>query len=103
MGDLPGTETLPDGSGGPHASVAGPAVPILAADGRHHLDRVLRLRDGDPLTVDDGAGRWCPALFRAGGEPEMAGDVVIVPAPERTVAVGFAFIRVGLSSWWSRS
>jgi hypothetical protein len=33
----------------------------------------------------------------------MAGDVVTVPAPELTVAVGFALIRVGLSSWWSRS
>ena len=55
------------------------------------------------MTVDDGPGRWCPALFRAGGEPEMAGDVVTVPAPELTVAVGFALIRVGLSSWWSRS
>ncbi len=72
-----------------------PAAPILDADDRYHLDRVLRLRDGDPLTVGDGSGRWCPALFRAGGEPEPAGDVMTVPVPEPTVAAGFALIKGG--------
>lgn len=34
----------------------------------HHLDRVLRLRDGEVVTVADGAGGWCTArIVRAGG------------------------------------
>jgi len=95
VGDLPRTEFLPDGRGGPHVFVADPAAPLLNVDDRHHLARVLRLRDGDPMTVGDGVGRWCPARFRAEGEPEPAGDVVTVPAAESTVAVGFAHIKGG--------
>ena len=45
------------------AAGAGPLVfvddleqPELDDDDRHHLERVLRLRAGDPLMVADGAG-----------------------------------------------
>ena len=31
-------------------------APVLGADDRHHLDRVLRLRPGEVITVADGAG-----------------------------------------------
>jgi 16S rRNA (uracil1498-N3)-methyltransferase len=43
-----------------------------------HLDRVLRLRDGEPVSITDGAGRWRQArLFRSveGIRLEPAGDV----------------------------
>jgi 16S rRNA (uracil1498-N3)-methyltransferase len=69
--------------------------PVLSADDRHHLARVLRLRDGDPLTVCDAAGRWRPARF--GDRLEPSGDVVEVPPPAREVAVGFTLIKSGRS------
>ncbi len=43
-----------------------------------HLDRVLRLRDGEPVSITDGAGRWRQTrLLRgvAGIRLEPAGDV----------------------------
>ena len=83
----------PDGRGGPHAFVADVEDPVLSADDRHHLSRVLRLRDGDALTVCDGAGRWRPTSF--GDRLVASGDVVEVPPPAREVAVGFALIKSG--------
>ena len=87
------TGALPDGQGGPHAYVEDLAEPALADEDRHHLARVLRLRDGDSLTVGDGLGRWRPARF--GSDLRIDGEVVEVPAASRTVAVGFALIKGG--------
>ena len=84
---------LPDGRGGPHAYVEDLDDPVLSAEDRHHLSRVLRLRDGDALTVCDAAGRWRAARFGAGLDP--CGDVVDVPPPSREVSVGFALIKSG--------
>ena len=87
------TGALPDGRGGPHAFVEDVEEPVLSADDRHHLARVLRLRDGDPLTVCDAAGRWRPARF--GDRLEPSGDVVEVLPPAREVAVGFTLAKSG--------
>ena len=87
------TGALPDGQGGPHAYVEDLDEPVLADEDRHHLARVLRLRDGDSLTVGDGLGRWRPARF--GSDLRIDGEVVEVPAASRTVGVGFALIKGG--------
>ena len=87
------TGVPPDGQGGPHAYVEDLDKPALTDEDPHHLARVLRLRDGDSLTVGDGLGRWCPARF--GSNLRIAGEVVAVPPPSRTVAVGFALIKGG--------
>ena len=87
------TGALPDGQGGPHAYVEALAEPALADEDRHHLARVLRLRDGDSLTVGDGLGRWRPARFAS--DLRIDGEVGEVPAASRTVAVGFALIKGG--------
>ena len=87
------TGALPDGQGGPHVYVEDLDEPVLANEDRHHLARVLRLRDGDSLTVGDGLGRWRPARF--GSDLRIDGEVVEVPAASRTVAVGFALIKGG--------
>jgi len=84
---------LPDGRGGPHAFVDDVEDPVLSVDDRHHFSRVLRLRDGDPLTVCDAAGRWRPARF--GDSLEPSGEVVEVAVPVREVAVGFVLIKAG--------
>ena len=84
-----------DARSGPHVLVDEMGAPELASEDRHHLERVLRLRSGDPLTVGDGAGRWRPCRF---GDPvEPVGDVVSVAAPSPELAVGFAVLKGGRS------
>ncbi len=39
----------------------------LPDDVEHHLRRVLRLRDGEPVSVTDGAGHWRMTVARVGG------------------------------------
>ena len=65
--------------------------PVLADDDRHHLERVLRVRRGEPLTIADGHGRWRPA--RLGAEPEPTGRVEEEPAPEPPLTIGFALVK----------
>lgn len=60
-------------------------------DDRHHLERVLRLRDGDGFTLTDGAGSWRPGRFGAIIEP--TGDVHFVERPQPTLTVGFAVVK----------
>ena len=79
----------------PHVLVGDVNAPELAGDDRHHLERVLRLRPRDALTVGDGAGRWRPCRF--GDVIEPVGAVVTVAAPTVEVAVGFAVLKGGRS------
>ncbi len=63
--------------------------PTLATTDRHHLEKVLRLRDGEVVTVADagGSGRWRVCRFASAGlSPE--GEVAVEPllAPELVVA-----------------
>lgn len=83
----------PDGSHGPHVIVESVESPRLDDDDRHHLTRVLRVRDGDPLTVGDGRGAWRPC--RLGAEPEPLDRVFHVPRPDPPVGVAFALIKGG--------
>lgn len=78
---------------GPHVLVVDVDDPELVAADRHHLERVLRIRDGAPLTVGDGAGRWRACIF--GPEVEPVGEVLSVPRPSPTLTVGFALIKGG--------
>ena len=90
---MTGGDPAPDGSHGPHVLVDDVEHPSLAADDRHHLGRVLRLRPGDPLTVGDGAGRWRPCVLR--GEPEPIARVHHVDQPAPELGVAFALIKGG--------
>ncbi len=83
----------PDGRHGPHVLVDDVEHPEPSVDDRHHLDRVLRLRDGDPLTVGDGCGRWRPC--RWGSMVESVGDIESVPPPAPRLSVAFALIKGG--------
>ena len=87
--------TAGDARSGPHVLVADVDAPALVGEDRHHLERVLRLRPGDPLTVGDGAGRWRTCRF--GEEIETVGRVVATAAPSPVVAVGFAVLKGGRS------
>jgi 16S rRNA (uracil1498-N3)-methyltransferase len=76
---------------GPFALVTDVDSPELASDDRHHLQRVLRLRDGDPLVLGDGAGRWRSARFADPLEP--TGTVVSSPREEPAITVAFALVK----------
>ena len=84
-----------DARSGPHVLVADVNTPEPAVEDRHHLERALRLRPGDALTVGDGAGRWRPCRF--GERVEPVGGVVTVAAPRPALAVGFAVLKGGRS------
>jgi len=64
--------------------------PVLADDDLHHLSRVLRLRDGEQVSVCDGAGGWRMTEWR-GGTLLTVGDAVRESAPP---AVTVAFVPV---------
>ena len=86
-------QIFPEAPGGsaPHVFVADIGTPVLTVEDRHHLARVRRVRDGDLLSVTDGAGswRWC----RFGDELEIATDVEFQAAPEPALAVAFALVK----------
>jgi len=65
--------------------------PELAEDDRRHLERSLRLRSGDGLTVADGAGSWRLARFGPTIEPE--GPITSEPVSKRPRVVGFAPVK----------
>jgi 16S rRNA (uracil1498-N3)-methyltransferase len=87
----------PTGREGPLVFVHDVEAPDLADDDRHHLQRALRLRPGDPVVVSDGAGAWRPARF--GDEVEPDGDVVRVPRPEPVLTVGLTPTKGDRPEW----
>ena len=86
-------DPAPDGSRGPHVLVDDVEHPVLSDDDRHHLERVLRIREGDEITVGDGAGKWRPCTL--GAEPEPVDRVYVVAPPDYEVGVAFALIKGG--------
>lgn len=63
-----------------HVFVQSVAAPELSSDDAHHLFRVMRLRDGEPVTVSDGAGQW--RLTHVAGQALVpAGEVLQEPTP----------------------
>jgi 16S rRNA (uracil1498-N3)-methyltransferase len=87
----------PRGSARAHAFVADLDAPELDPADRHHLERVLRLRPGDELTVSDGAGGWRPCRF--GPELEPTADVARDARPAPPVAVAFALVKGERPEW----
>jgi 16S rRNA (uracil1498-N3)-methyltransferase len=77
---------------GPLAFVDDLAAPELGPEEDHHLRRVLRLREGAPLTLGDGRGRWQPAAL-VGDGVEPRGPVEEAPAPMPVLTVGFALVK----------
>jgi 16S rRNA (uracil1498-N3)-methyltransferase len=84
-------------AGKAHAFVSDLAAPELDERDRHHLERVLRLRAGDELTVSDGRGRW--RLCRLGPELDPIGPVNIDAAAEPPVTVAFALVKGDRNEW----
>jgi len=90
---------VPHPEGGPCAGAAHVFVddvghPDLSAEDRHHLERVLRLRSDEKITVGDGAGRWrwC-RLGGSGGPLSPLSGVFTDPRPEPTLTVALALTK----------
>jgi 16S rRNA (uracil1498-N3)-methyltransferase len=77
----------------PHVFVADVAAPVLDDEDRHHLERVLRTRVGEEVTVADGRGGWRVCTFAAGGGLEPVGEVEQRPAPVPAITVAFALTK----------
>lgn len=81
-----------------HALVDDVDVPVLDESAVHHLFRVLRVRDGETVTVTDGAGGWrrCRAVA---GTIEADGDVVREPVRDRATEIAFAIPKQDRPEW----
>ncbi len=88
-----GGDAPPDGSHGPHLLVEDLSWPEISPEDRHHLERVCRVRSGDPATLGDGRGRWMPV--RWGSCPEPVGEIRSVPEPRPRLGVAFALVKGG--------
>lgn len=86
-----GTEPVPSG-GGPLVFVDDLDRPVVADDDHHHLARVRRVRDGDPLVLADGTGRWVRARM-AGVEPVVEGEERRAARPTSPIEVGFGLSK----------
>ena len=80
-----------------HVFVADVGSPVLDPADRHHLERVLRLRPGDEITVSDGAGGW--RLCRLGDPLEPVDAVAADPRPKPPVGVAFGLTKGERPEW----
>lgn len=76
-----------------------PACPSLAAADAHHLERVLRLRRGEPVVATDGRGTWTLCRFLGGRTLEPEGEVRREPPPDAPVTVAFTPVKGERSEW----
>lgn len=74
-----------------HVFVDDVEAPVPSTDDRHHLERVLRLRAGELVTVSDGRGRW--RWVRVGAAFAPLGTVRVDQAPTPALTVGFAVLK----------
>ena len=81
-----------------HVLVDDVAAPVLSDPAWHHVRRVLRLRDGEAVTVTDGAGRWRSCHISSDGvTPED--DVVEEPPIAEPVTVYVAMPKGDRADW----
>lgn len=81
-----------------HTIVDNVENPLLDDDAAHHVFRVLRVADGSPITVTDGAGSWrlCRA---AGGNVRPDGEVSFQARRDPIITVGFAVPKLDRPEW----
>lgn len=81
------------GSPGPHVFVESLTAPSLADEDVAHLERSLRMRPGNPLTLSDAAGSWCTATYRGDGAVEVSGEIEVVAAATSSLTVAFSLVK----------
>jgi 16S rRNA (uracil1498-N3)-methyltransferase len=81
-----------------HVLVADVHDPALDEATIHHLCRVLRLREGEAITVTDGAGSWRGGAFvRDHLEPD--GEANVEPKPEPLLTLATALPKGERAEW----
>jgi 16S rRNA (uracil1498-N3)-methyltransferase len=71
-------------------------------DTEHHLRRVLRLRDGEAVSVTDGAGRWCLATVTLAGSAlrlDVSSPIVLEPMPTGSITIAAAIPKGDRLDW----
>ena len=82
-----------------HVFVESLTAPALEADDARHLERVLRLRVGEPISVSDGRGAWRICRFQTGGGLEPDTEIVTEPAGWPRITIGFALPKADRPEW----
>jgi 16S rRNA (uracil1498-N3)-methyltransferase len=77
----------------PHVFVDDLTTPTLDDGDRHHLERVLRTRVGEEVTVSDGRGGWRRCTFQSGGVLRPEGEIEQRPAPAPPITIAFALTK----------
>ncbi len=80
-----------------HLFVSSVDDPVPSDDDLHHLFRVLRLRDGERVTVSDGAGGWRTTVAAA-GTLVVDGEVQREAAPQQC-AIAAAIPKGDRAEW----
>jgi 16S rRNA (uracil1498-N3)-methyltransferase len=75
----------------------GTALP-LGGDA-HHLETVLRVRPGAPVTVSDGRGRWVSTTYRGGAQLTVESEVHDVPSRPAPLTIAFAPVKGERADW----
>jgi 16S rRNA (uracil1498-N3)-methyltransferase len=81
-----------------HVLVDDVEVPVLTDDAAHHLFRVLRMRDGEPVTVTDGRGAW-RACRTLGSDLEPESEVAAEARRSNTLTVACAIPKQDRPEW----
>jgi 16S rRNA (uracil1498-N3)-methyltransferase len=81
-----------------HVLVDDVGAPVLDDPATHHVFRVLRVRDGESVTVTDGAGNWrvCRAVA---GMIEPEGESRFEPPPRDPLTIAFAIPKQDRPEW----
>lgn len=82
-----------------HVFVADLEAPVADDADRHHLERVLRLRPGEVVTVSDGRGAVRRCVVGAGLTLDPAGPVETTSQPKPPVTVAFALPKGDRPEW----
>jgi 16S rRNA (uracil1498-N3)-methyltransferase len=81
-----------------HAVVDDIDLPVPDDATEHHLFRVLRLRDGEAVTVTDGAGAWRGCVVRADRLEPVTAPSTIERRPD-PVTIAFAIPKQDRPEW----
>jgi 16S rRNA (uracil1498-N3)-methyltransferase len=82
--------------------LAATGVVVIDSDIEHHLRRVLRLRDGESVSVTDGAGRWLLTRVVITGSVirlEPTSDLVAESARPRPITIAVAMPKGDRLDW----
>lgn len=81
-----------------HVVVDDLGVPALSESDAHHLFRVLRVRDGEVVSVTDGRGAWRLCRVQA-GHLEPTTQVLVEPPVSAPVTIGIAIPKADRPEW----